>query len=66
MAQNSIRWSNFEDQDHDNWVRDIELGAAGTGIKAQRLRDWQGKWEAFCKWIVDEYSEEWQNITSTV
>lgn len=65
MAQNSIRWSNFEDQNHDNWVRDIELGAAGTSIKAQRLRDWQNKWEAFCEWIVDEYSE-WQNMTITV
>ena len=64
LAQNSIRWSNFEDQNNDEWVRDIQLGPAGTGIKARNLRDWQEKWEAYCQWIVDEYSE-WNNGTAS-
>ncbi|KAH9897242.1 hypothetical protein F4778DRAFT_793820 [Xylariomycetidae sp. FL2044] len=57
LAQNSIRWSNFVDQNQDEWIRDIELGASGTGIKASRLVEWEGKWEAYCQWIVDTYTE---------
>ncbi|KAI0875546.1 hypothetical protein GGS24DRAFT_489246 [Hypoxylon argillaceum] len=57
LAQNSIRWSNFVDQSPEEWIRDIQLGINGTGIKAERLKLWQEKWEAYCQWIVEEYSD---------
>ncbi|KAI8952556.1 hypothetical protein F4801DRAFT_540441 [Xylaria longipes] len=57
LAQNSVRWSNFIDQNPEEWIRDIQLGVNGTGIKAERLRLWQGKWEAYCQWIVEEYAD---------
>ncbi|KAI0437044.1 hypothetical protein F4803DRAFT_540275 [Xylaria telfairii] len=57
LAQNSVRWSNFVDQSQDEWIRDIELGINGTGIKADRLKLWQEKWEAYCQWIVEEYAD---------
>ncbi|KAI1485521.1 hypothetical protein F5X96DRAFT_674555 [Biscogniauxia mediterranea] len=64
FAHNSIRWSNFEDQNQADWVRDIELGATGAGIKAKRLQEWQSQWEAYCQWIVDEYSD-WNSTIVT-
>ncbi|KAI1279219.1 hypothetical protein F5Y07DRAFT_406434 [Xylaria sp. FL0933] len=57
LAQNSVRWSNYVDQSQEEWIRDIELGVNGTGIKAERLRLWHEKWEAYCQWIVDEYAD---------
>ncbi|KAI3340700.1 hypothetical protein F4824DRAFT_398632 [Ustulina deusta] len=57
LAQNSVRWSNFVDQGQEDWIRDIQLGVNGTGIKAERLRLWQEKWEAYCQWIVEEYAD---------
>ncbi|KAF2969290.1 hypothetical protein GQX73_g4265 [Xylaria multiplex] len=57
LAQNSIRWSNFVDQSQEEWIRDIDLGLNGTGIKAQRLKQWQEKWETYCQWIVEEYAD---------
>lgn len=57
LAQNSVRWSNFVDQSPEEWIRDIKLGVDGTGIKAERLKQWQEKWEAYCQWIVDEYTD---------
>ncbi|KAI0487277.1 hypothetical protein F4859DRAFT_464341 [Xylaria cf. heliscus] len=64
LAQNSVRWSNFVDQNQDEWIRDIELGVNGTGIKAERLRLWQEKWEAYCQWIVEEYADWNATLTS--
>ncbi|KAF5859973.1 cat eye syndrome chromosome region, candidate 1 [Aspergillus alliaceus] len=59
LAQNSIRWSNFEDQSEVEWVRDIDFGENGDGIKAQRLQQWNTKWESFCQWVVDEYGKDY-------
>ncbi|KAI0160754.1 hypothetical protein GGR57DRAFT_499435 [Xylariaceae sp. FL1272] len=61
LAQNSVRWSNFVDQTQQAWIRDIELGVDGIGVKAERLRIWQDKWEAYCQRIVEEYGD-W-NVT---
>jgi adenosine deaminase CECR1 len=55
LAQNSVRWSNFEDQDPQAWQRDIRQGFSGSGIKAKYLQEWNTEWEAFCEWVVDEY-----------
>ncbi|KAF4264746.1 hypothetical protein CNMCM8812_000200 [Aspergillus fumigatus] len=59
LAQNSLRWSNFEDQSDADWLRDIDLAARGDGVKAQRIQYWNQQWEEFCQWIVDEYGAEY-------
>ncbi|KAL4898599.1 hypothetical protein BDV59DRAFT_206905 [Aspergillus ambiguus] len=59
LAQNSLRWSNFEDQDDATWVQDIDLAEHGKGIKGERIRDWNKEWEEFCQWVVDEYSSQY-------
>ncbi|KAF7592256.1 cat eye syndrome chromosome region, candidate 1 [Aspergillus hancockii] len=59
LAQNSVRWSNFEDQTEVEWIRDIDFGENGDGIKAQRMRAWNAKWEEFCQWVVDEYGKQY-------
>ncbi|CAI7589988.1 unnamed protein product [Penicillium viridicatum] len=55
LAQNSLRWANFEDQSDNDWVQDIDRGEDGTGTKAKHIQAWNKDWEDFCKWIVDEY-----------
>ncbi|ETN44351.1 uncharacterized protein HMPREF1541_10531 [Cyphellophora europaea CBS 101466] len=59
LAENSVRWANFEDQSQVEWIRDITMGVNGKGIKAERLRQWHEKWEAFCQWVVDEYEDQY-------
>lgn len=34
----------FEDQDDATWRQDIELGQDGTGIKADRISQWNERW----------------------
>lgn len=63
MAQNSVRFSNFEDQDDATWLRDIEEGENGSGVKAQYLTEWNKDWEKFCKWVVSEYGAKY-NVTA--
>ncbi|KAG2421698.1 hypothetical protein HFD88_005674 [Aspergillus terreus] len=59
LAQNSLRWSNFEDQNDADWLRDIDLAEHGKGVKGERIRAWNEEWEEFCQWIVDEYSHQY-------
>jgi adenosine deaminase CECR1 len=58
LAENSIRWSAFEDQPADQWTRDIKEASCGSGLKAKRLQEWAVEWEKFCLWIVTEFGEE--------
>ena len=46
----------FEDETEEAWLGSIKKGASGDGIRAQRLRQWNDEWEAFCAWIVAEFS----------
>ena len=55
MAENSVRYASFEDQDNKTWLEDVKNGAYGTGIRAQRMKEWKREWEQFCQWIVLEY-----------
>ncbi len=55
LAQNSVRWANFETQDEKTWLDEIGVGANGTGIKAKRIQEWNGQWERFCQWVVDKF-----------
>jgi adenosine deaminase CECR1 len=58
LAENSVRWAAFEDQSQKQWLLDIKLGAAGNGIRAERLKLWIKAWEQFCQWIVDEFGAD--------
>ncbi|KAJ5783219.1 hypothetical protein N7457_004993 [Penicillium paradoxum] len=62
LAQNSLRWANFEDQSDKDWVQDIDRGEHGTGIKAKHIQGWNKDWEEFCQWIVDEYGSKYQTV----
>jgi adenosine deaminase CECR1 len=58
LAENSVRWAAFEDCSQKEWISDIKLGAAGDGIRAERLSEWMMAWERFCQWIVTEYGAD--------
>jgi len=63
LAQNSVRWANFEDRTDDGWLQDIEKGAVGDDIKAQRLKQWNHEWEMFCLRVVDQYGGDlWDEV----
>lgn len=59
LAENSIRWSCFEDQTSEEWARDVKEASLGSGIKARRLKEWEVLWEKFCLWVCEEYGEEY-------
>ncbi|KAK5661279.1 hypothetical protein OQA88_11173 [Cercophora sp. LCS_1] len=63
LAENSVRWAVFEDQDSETWVNDIRAASVGAGIKAKRLQQWAVEWEKFCLWIVTEYGEKYGENT---
>jgi hypothetical protein len=57
MAQNSVRWSAFIDEDEHTWMKGIEDGEKGDSPRAMRMRQWNNDWEEFCQWIVDNYGQ---------
>ncbi|KAI0433537.1 adenosine/AMP deaminase [Xylaria sp. FL1042] len=57
LAENSVRWAAFEDQTAEAWARDVREASLGSGLKAQRLKEWAVEWERFCLWVVDEFGE---------
>ncbi|CAG8357282.1 unnamed protein product [Penicillium salamii] len=57
MAQNSIRWSCYEDQSPAEWKAGIQNGVMGKGLKSERLREFGSEFEKFCEWIVLEFAE---------
>lgn len=57
LAQNSVCWSAFEDQTDEEWMEDVSKGVDGTGIRAQRIKQWNAEWEQFCEWIVKEFGD---------
>ena len=56
LAENSIRWSCFEDQALHVWQADID-GKCMQSLKALRLQLWKDDFEAFCAWIVDTFKD---------
>ncbi len=58
LAENSVRWANFEDQTAEQWGHGIRDGVVGAGVKGQRLQAWAVEWERFCLWIVTEYGDD--------
>lgn len=59
LAENSVRWSCFEDQAPEAWARDIQEASLGSGVKARRMKEWQVLWEKFCLWVCEEFGEEY-------
>ena len=57
LAENSVRWAVFEDQDGAEWARGIREASLGGGLKARRLQEWAVEWERFCLWITLEYAD---------
>ncbi|KAL7273666.1 hypothetical protein RUND412_003462 [Rhizina undulata] len=49
LAETGVRFAAFEG---------VEV-AVEEGVRAERLREWRGKWEAFCAWVVEEFGGEW-------
>ncbi len=58
LAENSVRYAAFEDQSASEWARDIRDASLGSGVKAQRLKDWAVRWEQFCLWIVTTFGDD--------
>lgn len=56
IAQNSLRWANFVDQDDEAWGLDIELGEFGGGTKGARIREWNAQFELYCQEINSNYT----------
>lgn len=57
LAENSVRWANFEDCSTKVWNAEVKAGAFGEGVRAQRMKEWAREFETFCAWIVKEYGE---------
>ncbi|KAI9789922.1 MAG: hypothetical protein M1816_005691 [Peltula sp. TS41687] len=58
LAENSVRWAAFEDQNTKDWLNGIKNASVGGGVRAERLKEWAIEWERFCQWVVDEYGAE--------
>ncbi|TQW00733.1 CECR1 family adenosine deaminase [Cordyceps javanica] len=61
LAENSVRWSAFEDEDSDAWIGNIKAASLGDSVKAQRIKEWQIQWEQFCLWVVSEYGDDYDD-----
>lgn len=58
LAENSVRWAAFEDQGQEEWIEGIMEASLGSGVKAERIKEWEVEWELFCLWIVEEFGDE--------
>ncbi len=58
LAENSVRWSAFEDQNKNEWIQGIKEASMGSGIRAQRMQEWAKEFENFCLWIVSEFGAD--------
>jgi adenosine deaminase CECR1 len=62
LAENSVRWAAFEDQSSSAWVHDIKEATLGSGVRAERMKQWSVEWEQFCLWIVTEFGDDVESI----
>ncbi|KAF2139857.1 uncharacterized protein K452DRAFT_289235 [Aplosporella prunicola CBS 121167] len=58
LAENSVRWANYEDCTNKEWLQDIKDGMCGKGVRAQCLKQWAADWEKYCHWIVTEFGAD--------
>ncbi|MCJ1473932.1 hypothetical protein MMC13_002588 [Lambiella insularis] len=60
LAENSVRWAAYgPDQATKEWVKDVKDGVYGQGVRAERMREWTGEWNAFCEWVVREFAADY-------
>lgn len=59
MAENSVRWSCYEDQSSKEWTTDLQEAILGEGIKAARLREFYADFQKFCEWVVETFDEKY-------
>ena len=62
LAENSVRWAAFEDLNAANWTKDVKEASLGSGIRAERMKQWSIQWEQFCLWIVTEFGDDAEGI----
>ncbi|KAH7407500.1 hypothetical protein BKA64DRAFT_743127 [Cadophora sp. MPI-SDFR-AT-0126] len=62
LAENSVRWAAFEDQNQAEWVTGIKEASLGSGVRAQRMQQWSIEWEQFCLWIVTEFGDDSESV----
>ncbi|OWO97467.1 hypothetical protein B2J93_5280 [Marssonina coronariae] len=62
LAENSVRWAAFEDQTPAQWVAGIKEASLGSGVRAERMRQWSVEWEQFCLWIVTEFGDDGESV----
>jgi adenosine deaminase CECR1 len=62
LAENSVRWAAFEDQNPAQWTNDIKEASLGSGIRAKRIQEWSIEWEQFCLWIVTEFGDDGESV----
>jgi adenosine deaminase CECR1 len=58
LAENSVRWANFEECTSKEWNQSIKDGAFGKGVRALRMKEWSQEFEEFCAWVVLTYGPE--------
>jgi len=58
MAENSVRWATFDDCSSKAWAQELKQGAFGSGVRAQRMKEWAREFELFCQWVVLEFGAE--------
>ncbi|KAK5132157.1 hypothetical protein LTR08_000314 [Meristemomyces frigidus] len=63
LAENSVRWAAFEDCSAKEWTQQIKSGSFGSGVRAQRMKEWAREFEKFCQWVVLEFGAE-QDIST--
>lgn len=60
LAENSVRYAAYTpDQTAKDWNKDIKDGLYGTGIRAQRMRQFNVEWNKFCEWVVLEFAVDY-------
>ncbi|PQE19149.1 adenosine deaminase family protein [Rutstroemia sp. NJR-2017a BBW] len=62
LAENSVRWAAFEDQNNAQWINDIKEASLGSGFRAEKLKEWSVEWEQFCLWIVTEFGDDGESV----
>lgn len=62
LAENSVRWAAFEDQNQAEWVAGIKEASLGSGVRAKRMQQWSIEWEQFCLWIVTEFGDDGESV----
>jgi len=60
LAENSVRYAAYTpDQNTKAWNKDIKDGLYGTGVRAQRMREFNVEWNKFCEWIILEFAVDY-------